>query len=861
MQASFWIGATGLNQHQKALDVVSNNVANVNTTAFKGSRIHFEDIFYQTMGLGGAPDEGLRSTNPIQKGYGVNTIAISKNFNQGTPELTGRELDLAILGPGFFVVRPPDAEEHEPYYTRDGHFLIDANGGITPSYPMDVDQFVPTGPINLVTPQGYVLQGVNASVDATTGQYVLPDDAALDDIVIDATGVLGPFATTQAQFGLNLDSRQPLAIDPSTFAMENQGVDRTVRLEFQRASLAQASGDAYYYFWAQNPAQNADGSYTTITDGRTGQLVSGVLRLSSDGVVTGVFENPDAGDQQTDAAAFRTGTGAILTDAELAGLAPWANVNGAGNPQFTVGTAPVLGVANEAATRPGGGAMVVTAATAFQVSRGNFDAGSLSVSMNGNTLVENVDYTAVPGTGTITPLTAWTAGTVVLNYTTAGGLTSVLNEQQAVSNANPVQTFAVANVPIQAGSLVVNGTRGGVALVEDTDYVVDYETGTITPATFWDPGAVSVNYDQADTRVDVQHNVLNQPIGFAATTVPGFAASFAPREENEIVAGTAMSAFDSLGNEHSLGFSFQRLSTNRWLWEARPTYRVENLPAAVIDDPAGGGTTADGMLVQPNTLIQNPDGTYKLKVVVDEGMGSTEWIQVPPGAAWPSTSAVAGYFQVTDATTGAVAFSRDINTTGPNFRLYTEYPGSAAVGNGIIAFDDLGNYDATESSVLSPLTFTPPGANAIAFTPDFTGIKGQRRQSDVTVVASDGFKAGTLRKWGFDTEGRIVADYTNGMQQYLARATLARFTNPEGMLSHGENMFQVSANSGARTLILGGTMQDVGVSFISGALESSNVDISEEFANMIVFQRAYQFNSRIVTTSDELTREAIQMKR
>lgn len=847
MQSSFWIGATGLTQHQRALDVVANNVANVNTHGFKSSQVQFQDIFYQTIGLGGASQNGTRTVNPVQRGYGVDNAAIERRFTQGSPEETGRDLDLMILGPGFFVARPPDAQTNEPYYTRVGNFQIDANGGVTPGSPLDVATFSPPGPVNLVTPEGYVLQGVNSAIDATTGQYLLPATAALNDILIDPAGTLGPFATTQAGFGLNVDANQAIAIDPVTMPMEQNGVDRTIRLEFQHAGLDQTNGDGYYFFTAQDPAQNADGSFTPLNDALTGQPITGIVRVGAGGVVTGVYQNSDA-DQ-------------FLTDAEIAALAPWANVNGVGNPIFTVGTAPITGIVNEAATRSSGAAMVLTAPAAFATARAGFDAGTLSVTLNGNTMIEGVDYSAVAGTGVITPLTAWSSGPVVLNYTVGGGATQISNEQQSVINANPPQSFKVANVGIDAGTLVVNATRGGAALVENTDYTVNNSTGVITPVTAWDPGAVTVNYDQADSRVTVEHNVLNNPISFRDTNQAGSTVTVTPRDKNQLQVGSAMTAFDSLGNEHSLGYSFERLSENRWVWRATPTYRVDVPATGVVDNPAGGGVAADGVTVAPNALVANPDGTFQIKITIDEGVGPLEWTQLPSGAAWPATSSTSGYFQVTDPATGEIAFSRDINTASPNYAMQTAYASATAAGNGILGFDSLGNYDATTSSILTPLSFTPPGANAIAFTPDFTGLKQQGRQSDVTVVSSDGFKGGQLTTWGFDAEGRIVGDYSNGMQQFLARATLARFVNPEGMQARGENMFLQSSNSGARSLLFGGAQQNVGVNLIPGALETSNVDMSEEFTNMIVFQRAYQFNSRIITTSDEMVKEAIQLKR
>ena len=850
MRSSFWIGATGLYQHQQALDVVANNVSNVNTTAFKGSKIHFEDLFSITMRLGGAPaDSAASSVNPVQKGLGVGLAAIQKNFNQGTPELTGRDLDLSIMGPGFFVVRAPDNLPNTTYYTRNGHFQISANEDTDSTYQ---------GPINLVTSEGYTLQGVNSTIDPLTGEYVLPTEAALDDITIDPASRLIPFATTYATFGDNLDAVSPIAIDPQIFSQSTLGVDRSFRLEFQKAKFDDSNGDSYFFFKAQNPAQNADGSYSTLVDGTAGGDITGIVQLDKDGFVTGVYQNSDAD--------------SYLTTADIAALAPWARINGNGNPIFTVGTAPLTGILGEAIQRPEGGALTLATPAVFNVDSGILDVNSTVITLNGKTLANGVDYTETPATGTITPLTAWDTGDYSISYTTNGGTVQVTGETHSISNPSSNINFTLLNPPASNGTLVINATRNGAPLVENTDYSVDYEKGIISPITFWAPGAVTVNYDQADTRVDMEFGVMNQPLYFRNNLVPGNGLSIpAPRTASETIVGTAMNMFDSNGNEHSLSFSFERLSDHRWMWQATPTYRYEQDAAVITDGATGGGTTSDGMLVMPNTLIQNSDGTYDINIETDEGGGYLSWTQLPPTAAFPETGGSSRYFRVADPVTGAIEFSRDIDTSGSGFKIKTDYKSSSTTGDGIISFDANGYYDPNaaldplSTQIVNPVSLTPLNANLLTIAPDFSSITQSARKSDVAILNSNGFKAGDLLKWSIDDSGRIVGDYSNGKQQLLARATLAKFRNPEGMIARGETTFLPSNSSGTRELIFANSLTSDGefngTTLIPKALETSNVDMADELSNMIIYQRAYQFNSRIVTTTDEMIKEAIGMKR
>jgi len=119
-------GVTGLQANQKMLDIAGNNLANLNTTAFKASRITFEELLSQTVKQGSQPTERIGGTSPEQIGSGVGVAAITPNTGQGSIVNTGNPLDLAIEGSGYFVV----SDGEQPLYTRAGAFGVDAGGSL-----------------------------------------------------------------------------------------------------------------------------------------------------------------------------------------------------------------------------------------------------------------------------------------------------------------------------------------------------------------------------------------------------------------------------------------------------------------------------------------------------------------------------------------------------------------------------------------------------------------------------------------------------------------------------------------------------------------------------------------------------------
>jgi len=120
MIRSLFAGVTGMKNHQIRMDVIGNNIANINTVGFKRGQVNFQDTLYQVLKNAGV------STNPVQVGLGVAVSSIINNMNPGALQFTGRTLDLAINGDGFFKVKDPMSDKY--FYTRDGVFYIDQNG-------------------------------------------------------------------------------------------------------------------------------------------------------------------------------------------------------------------------------------------------------------------------------------------------------------------------------------------------------------------------------------------------------------------------------------------------------------------------------------------------------------------------------------------------------------------------------------------------------------------------------------------------------------------------------------------------------------------------------------------------------------
>jgi flagellar hook protein FlgE len=151
MLKSLYSGVSGLQSHQIAMDVESNNIANVNTTGFKYSRANFSDLLAQTKSIATAPQGQLGGKNPVQVGLGSTVSSTTKIFSQGSIQNTDKNTDVAIQGDGFFIISPDGGNTYK--YTRAGDFKFDAAGNF-----VDNNGFIA---------QGWLRDPVTGKVDST----------------------------------------------------------------------------------------------------------------------------------------------------------------------------------------------------------------------------------------------------------------------------------------------------------------------------------------------------------------------------------------------------------------------------------------------------------------------------------------------------------------------------------------------------------------------------------------------------------------------------------------------------------------------------------------------------------------------
>jgi flagellar hook protein FlgE len=205
MLRSLYSGISGLRAHQTMLDVTGNNIANVNTTAFKGSATQFQDTLSQLSQAAGAPTADAGGSNPAQVGLGVQVAGISTNFTQGSSQTTGKASDMLISGDGFFITQ----EGGESVYSRAGSFDFDSAG-------------------RLVTPSGAIVQGWTA-VDG-----VVNEGGALGDISLPLNTVTAGDETTAAVMGGNLpsDAAVGTSLVRDIKVYDAAGAARTVSLTF-----------------------------------------------------------------------------------------------------------------------------------------------------------------------------------------------------------------------------------------------------------------------------------------------------------------------------------------------------------------------------------------------------------------------------------------------------------------------------------------------------------------------------------------------------------------------------------------------------------------------------------------------------
>jgi len=201
MMRALWTAASGMNGQQYKIDITANNLANVNTTGFKKSRVDFQDLLYQTVRYAGTPvTAGAQIPTGIQVGHGVRPVATQRLFTQGTFQQTDNPFDLVIEGDGFFQILLPDGSIA---YTRDGAFKRDSDGRLVTSdgFPLEPEVQIPEDALS-----------VNIGSDGTVSVQLPGEDRPVERGKIELARFVNPAGLKSD--GRNLYSATAASGDP-----------------------------------------------------------------------------------------------------------------------------------------------------------------------------------------------------------------------------------------------------------------------------------------------------------------------------------------------------------------------------------------------------------------------------------------------------------------------------------------------------------------------------------------------------------------------------------------------------------------------------------------------------------------------
>ena len=394
-------------------------------------------------------------------------------------------------------------------------------------------------------------------------------------------------------------------------------------------------------------------------------------------------------------------------------------------------------------------------------------------------------------------------------------------------------------------------TRAGNFQVDALGQLVTPANGFIVQGRMYDNGILQDGIQ--DIKLPFGQKVSAKPTtemtlaGNLNASAPIFQGNFADPADRENPINekawteTQIAVYDSQGTKTDVKIQMWKTGPNTWDWQIDPIASAQTFVAQTD----GNSPPSDISLPVPPTgyeILPANVKVYSSTGVEYTSPGDYSFSAGPPPAVqftanMPSNSQIKiGYFMSPTAAT-------------------------ANENSGTFTFDSAG---ILNTNVSAALNFAVPGANPVMIDLKLNGgVNGltQFASTSSTAVLRDqnGYTAGSLESFSIDRFGLITGLFTNGTTSPLARIVLADFNNPSGLLRIGDNMLQESANSGSA--VLGFALEGSQSQMTSGALEMSNVDLAQEFTNLIVAQRGFQANSKVVSTSDEMLQELMTVKR
>ena len=808
MMRSMYSAVSGLKTHQTKMDVIGNNIANVNTVAFKSSSVTFQDILYQTTsGASGANvATGVGGVNAKQIGLGVSMATTTVSIETaGASETTGNPFDIKLTDKNttnFFVVN----DGSQNLFTRAGSFYVDGVGNLC------------------MTSTGYMVMGWQ--VDETTND-IRKDTVSALRIMQEKNLTSAPEATTKAVMGGVLDENDADVQSDNGKVMNLNFYDSLGYQYTARFSVKATGEDGKYKV-----------SLTSILNDENEDMI-GKYTAEERAKLFGDYEevesvhsvlSPVEGEFTIDPA---TGT---ISD----GVNTYA-LNAAGDAfEYSDGTT----------TKSYSIGDIFGADAASKVADGytfSFD------SANGvYTLAKDIVTTIAPADATAHVVNAdgsITAGAATYTYNAISGLfedgagatlsvadvfgTDVADKLADASYSLVFDTTGATYTLVQADSAELTPGESKFKVNTDgtiTDGVNTYTLNATGDAFEYTDGETVTSYSLADVFGAENVEVL--------TTDPTSYVLEFDNGEYSIIKKTVVveEEVDTVYSDASLneGFKFQEDGT---IINEKTNVVYEYVSGTEFKASTGDTVTADvifnmtenmqqnlGIGIGKDGLNTNSDYEFKLD---DEGQ-------------FVVTRKNPNYILAFNTATGVFD---SINGDPKSVSLKL---GDALGENN---FNKNGNFENISIDFTQCLNYNNGGKSTIGMDAgDTDGTTGKGR------------KLGNMIGVSIDTNGKIYGSYDNGNTKLLGQIAVAQFSNASGLSKVGESCYQTTLNSGDFDGI-GVEVSADGSSMTTGELEMSNVDLSTEFTQMITTQRGFQANSRVITTSDTLLEELVNLKR
>ena len=802
---SFNTALSGIRAANTDLQVTGNNIANASTIGFKSSRAEFGDVYTSTLLGGGANTPGS----------GVTIQNIRQQFTQGNLKFTQNELDLSINGEGFFVVE----KNGERLFTRAGTFGLDKNGYI-------------------VNGTGALLQGFVADANGNIS-------GVLSDLRVDVSSQ-APRQTTAVDASFNLNANESvLETTGQRFSSNGSGVNE-----------------------AQQGAKTATTS--TLNVGAVSLAPSGSITFSPSNTTTFTLYRTDPVTLATTSSTIQLNSGSAASTSALANLINSANFDSpspvnveayadatTGELRFrdlATGVASIIAVevnpasdANPLTTALNGAATSVGVAhpTAFQAGvpevTNNYGSHTLVIRNPGGTDVTYISEYGSSADKTASELnalagvsaTANTTATLIgssfsnngsfrlngVNLTSTGtpDMTALRDEINALSTST---LFGISAQLDDAGNLQITSATG-----RDLDFSFDVGGGVAQVQGAQGP-AQTVNNATEKVKIGGVVTVTLQEgysINSSQPTVPVYGGSlygsinvpnfftpvpinaFDPNDQKTYNHATSTTVYDSLGNPHVMRQFFVKQ----------------------VYDPADPSTSPnhwvmyvqiDGQNVgDPNPSLPSPQNTQPT-------MASFNVHFYPDGS---------------------------LNPFATDTMLISNWTPLGTDGQPVGALGPLNVLQGGGVPVVEP----PTSSN---FEVDLAGSTQFGSVFAVESLDQNGYATGRLAGLDISTTGIVFARFTNGEAQILGQVALANFASVDNLKPTGDTMWTQTFESGEAVIGAPGSAQLGNIT--AGAVEESNVDLSEQLVNLIIAQRNYQANAKTIETANATTQTIINLR-